>query len=238
MTAKVNTKVDDNFDGEPQGLELRGNLSFPRLGQRPGGDAGQPGAIARNTDRPVRCGTITGMAYAVVQGTGPYGDYNRIVGEFFAVAYNGEEITGTECFLPGIAERFVLAGLSTGNPVPVRFEGWAYPDPKQPRGYSYRVFVRQPPGQISAAKRMAIEAGIIAAPSGYVAEIGYLKGDPRGLTPPAHDPETGEVLTAEQEDGLTELLKGERQRHAHVVTGDDLKQHYKDGKHGEAVAAE
>jgi len=176
----------------PEGLELKGNLSFSRLNPL-------AGELARDTKQPQLCGWITGIAYAIVHDDGKnsqYGPFNRIIGEFFALPWNRSvEITATEMFLPGTAERFVVAAVEKGGTCPIRFEGWAFPDTsgrKGGTGYVYKVFLRQPPGVLSAARRMAIECGIIDAP----------------LPPPAlaleeMDPETGELA-----DGLAELLKG------------------------------
>lgn len=192
----------------PEGLELKGNLSFGRLGQRAPGPENSAGMLAVRTGQPQLCGWITGMVYAVVPGEGAYGSFKRLVGEFFALDHAHNEISGTEIFLPGVAERFVLAGLQTG-PVAVRYEGWVYPDATAPRGYSYRVFVRQPPGHVSLAKRMAIEAGLIEPPDGYVAlpaapppvEQALIErlGDHDDGTPP--DQEEARI-----KDGLAELL--------------------------------
>jgi len=189
-TREVNNGADEL---SPEGFELKGNLSFSRLNPL-------AGLIARDTKQPVLCGWITGIAYAHTQGEGAYGEFTRIIGDFFALAHNrASEITATELFLPGVAERFVKAAIDKAGSCPIRFEGWAFPDDsgrKGGTGYVYRIFVRQPPGMLSPARRMAIECGIIDAP----------------LPPPALQieemhPETGE-LTQEQEDGITELLKG------------------------------
>lgn len=186
---------------QPIGLELRGNLSFARLNPHAGENV-------RKTGDPQLCGWITGMAYAHLTESknSQYGDYTRLIGEFFAVPFDqSSEITGTEIFLPGIAERFVVAAIDKAGQCPIRFEGWCFPDTsgrKGGTGYVYRIFVRQPPGAMSIARKMAIEAGIIAAPPA-----------PPPLQIGNYDLETGELLPegamaepAERRDGLAELL--------------------------------
>lgn len=199
---------DQNPNGyEPQGYELKGNLSFRRLNEA-------AGELARKTDEPQLCGWIYGNALAYQEGEGAYGKFNRIIGEFFAVPYNrSSEINATELFLPGVAERFVIAALNA-NPggVPIRMEGWAYPDDsgrKGGTGYLYRVFLRMPPGSVSKARQMAVECGIV---------------EPLPAPPPialaeavTYDKETGEIVSegadaaeaaeeARLKDGLTDLI--------------------------------
>lgn len=192
---------------EPQGYELKGNLSFRRLNEA-------AGELARKTDEPQLCGWITGMAYAYQQGEGAYGTFNRIIGEFFAMPYNREaEINATELFLPGVAERFVMAALNA-NPsgVPIRMEGWAYPDTsgrKGGTGYVYRVFLRSPPGSVSKARQMAVECGIVDAlpapppialvePVTYDRETGEITGEGADAAEAAEE--------ARLKDGLTDLI--------------------------------
>jgi hypothetical protein len=193
MPSKQTANNDaDQLAQSPEGFELKGNLSFSRLNPL-------AGILARDTKEPVLCGWITGIAYAHAEGEGTYGKFNRIIGEFFALPFNrSTEITATEMFLPGTAERFVIAAIDKAGQCPVRFEGWAFPDDsgrKGGTGYVYKVFVRQPPGVLSAARRMAIECGIIDAP---------LPPPPLAIEDDAiYDRETGELA-----DGLADLLKG------------------------------
>lgn len=203
----------------PQGFELRSNLSPARLGKRPGGPEGEAGQLAVRGDRPVLCGWVTGTAWTYEEGESQYKDqqgkpivFKRILGEFYALNYDREEITGSELFLPPVAERFVLTALKSGRGVPISFEFWAFPNPTAARLYEYRTFIRQPPGVISAAKRMAIAAGIIPAPEGYVPELAALEPPPllQAITAEeGFDPETGEIAAEETrvKDGLDKLLE-------------------------------
>jgi hypothetical protein len=187
--------ADNEIVQSPEGLELKGNLSFSRLNPL-------AGVLARDTKQPQLCGWITGIAYAHAEGEGNYGKFTRIIGEFFALPHNrASEITATEMFLPGTAERFVCAAIDKAGTCPIRFEGWCYPDDsgrKGGTGYVYRVFVRQPPGVLSAARRMAIECGIIEAPP-LPPPLAIAGGDDE-----IYDPDTGELA-----DGLASILKGE-----------------------------
>lgn len=227
MVQKAQNNDTPEIVASPEGHELRGNISFGRLGQRPGGPDAAAGVLAMRSGQPVLCGHIIGTAYAFATGTGQYGEFTRIIGEFLALPWNREpEIQGTEIFLPPVAERFILAGLKTGGPVSFAFEGWCYPDATAPRGYTYRTFVRQPAGSISTAKRLAIAAGILEAPEGVnvlaIEEQPYhaarLPAPAReGSGDPDYDSVTGEVVPvgdgggddgeAKLKDGLDAILR-------------------------------
>jgi len=179
----------------PDGLEMQSGLSFRRLNPL-------AGSLAKDTGEPQLCGWITGIAGShKTDPKGKFGEFVRIYGEFFGVSFTGgTQVEASEVFLPPVAERWVCAMLDqagdSGNGVPFAFEGWAYPMEEAPRGYAYRVFRRQIGGQLSAARRLAIAAGIIAAP---------LAPPSPALELPEHD------LGASQKprDGLEGLLAAE-----------------------------
>ncbi len=161
---------------------------------RPGG----PGSLrfgagikARNTNKPVFCGSIVGHATSYVKhpnNKDASKESVRFVGEFLMIDYEGGQSRVYETYLPSVVTRSTAAMLDReGNTVSFAFDIWAEPDAPgvlpSATGYQYAAFDRIPVRADNVLMRLAVECGMVAQPT--------IEHDPLSVET---DPETGEVI--------------------------------------------
>lgn len=185
-------------DKAPIGRKLIGNIGPGTL--RPGA-----GKEVQRTQVPLRCGTMTGQCFGVTEHPNTRDAKRmslRFAGRILAVRHDGEILEGAEWYLPPTLGRAIKAALSIRGegqgPVPFSVEIWCEPDeagrPASPLGYAYTTYDRTPQSGADPVLMLAIEAGIIEAPTQAI----------EGPAPAPSlrdgeeiDPETGEITRPE-----------------------------------------
>lgn len=178
------------------GVKMVTNLGQGNL--RPG-----IGKIVQRTGQPYRCGSIIGRAFSYVSHPNSKDNKRtsyRFIGEFMLVTYDGEILTGNECYLPSALERTAKAVLDmadkpNSNVVPlfeIGHDVWCEPDDPNgqpsPLGYRYVCYDRKPKDGADATLQLAYRTGILEPPTPAIAD--QSEGSQEV------DPETGEVMPA------------------------------------------
>lgn len=173
----------------PTGRKLAGNLG-------PGSLYPGAGKIVQRTQEPLRCGTLTGVAFDSQDhpnSRDPSRTSTRFVGEVMAVDHVGNILRGAEWYLPPTPTRAIKAALRISQPVRFSFEVWCEPDqegrPASPLGYSYVVYDRVPARDNDPLMALAYEAGILERPAGPA--LAAPEPEAEDI-----DPETGEIRPA------------------------------------------
>ena len=95
--------------------------------------------VVKTTEAPLY--RIVGIANGVKKGTGNYGDWEKLVGQFEVHVFStGKKFVSNEAFLPNVANGLIAAQLQGDNSVQFAFEVGGKPTGKKDgAGYEFTV---------------------------------------------------------------------------------------------------
>lgn len=200
MSDKQNTSLSDRairaaaHKGGPKGDRLAGYAGPGTL--RPG-----VGKLVQRTLEPHYCGAMAGMAMAVEKSPNPRDPTRtstRFIGDFIAIAHDGQVQQVGEVFLPSTLTRIIEASLAHSGPgVQFSVEIWCEPDaegrPSSPLGYSYVTYNRRAREPNDPVLALAHASGLIEAPA-VSSDTRLIAANEAQVNAADVDPETGEVI--------------------------------------------